>query len=175
MQECIFCKIAKKEIPAKVVYEDDATLSFLDINPRSAGMCIVVPKQHYKDFSENFELSSRVMQAAMIVAEMIKQSLQPKAVDFAVIPSEAVQHFHARVYPVYEDEIPLIENQPKQITDQKLNELRNKISSVSIDASFHTSGPAVKQEKEVEREKAPRQKKRSKKAVFWMRREMEVG
>ena len=175
-QECIFCKIAKKEIPAKVVYEDDATISFLDINPRSAGMCIVIPKQHYHEFDENFELSNRVLQTAMVVAKMIKQSLQPKAVDFAVIPSEAVTHFHARVYPVYEDEIPLIENQPKQVTEQELNELCGKIKSARVDVSFFAKEVvAEKQEKEVEKEKRPREKRRSKKAVYWMRREMEVG
>jgi len=175
-QDCVFCKIAKKEIPAKIVYEDDVTLGFLDINPRSAGMCIVIPKKHYREFDENFELSDRVLQAAMIVAEMIKQSLQPKAVDFAVIPSEAVTHFHARVYPVYEDEIPLIENQPKQVTEQELNELQRRISSANVAASFPAREAVVeKQEKEVEKEKRPRQKRRSKKAVYWMKREMEVG
>jgi len=175
MPECIFCKIAKKEIPAKIVYEDDVTLGFLDINPRSAGMCIVIPKKHYREFDENFELSDRVLQAAMVVAEMIKQSLQPKAVDFAVIPSEAVTHFHARVYPVYEDEMPLVENQPKQTTEKELDEICGKIKSAHVDFSFPVREVAERQEKETEKEKKPRQKRRSKKAVYWMKREMEVG
>ena len=45
---CIFCKIAKKEIPANVVYEDDNFLAFLDIRPLSPGHTQIIPKKHYR-------------------------------------------------------------------------------------------------------------------------------
>lgn len=45
---CIFCKIINKEIPAEIVYEDEDFLAFLDINPRSAGHTQVIPKDHYR-------------------------------------------------------------------------------------------------------------------------------
>lgn len=45
---CIFCKIISKEIPAEIVYEDENFLAFLDINPRSAGHTQVIPKNHYR-------------------------------------------------------------------------------------------------------------------------------
>jgi len=176
MQDCIFCKIIKKQIPAKIVFEDDVSLAFLDVNPRSTGMCIVIPKQHYTEFDENFDLSNRVLQNTMLVAEMIKQSLEPKAVDFAMIPSEAVQHFHTRVYPVYENEIPLIENQPKQVTETELNDVQKKLSSAAVDVKFPIKA-VVEHVEEKTKEKKPKDMKkgRSKKAVYWMRREMEVG
>ncbi len=47
-ENCIFCKIIKKEIPAEIVYEDDDFLAFLDINPRSAGHTLLIPKKHYR-------------------------------------------------------------------------------------------------------------------------------
>ena len=49
MKDCLFCKIIKKEIPSKIIYEDDLVLVFLDINPTTNGDTLVVPKEHYKD------------------------------------------------------------------------------------------------------------------------------
>ena len=56
MNDCVFCKIIKKEIPASVVYEDEKTLAFLDINPYAKGHLLVIPKKHSKwlwDMPEN--------------------------------------------------------------------------------------------------------------------------
>ncbi len=46
MSDCIFCKIANKEIPSSVVYEDDSVLAFNDINPVAPVHILVVPKKH---------------------------------------------------------------------------------------------------------------------------------
>jgi histidine triad (HIT) family protein len=46
MSDCLFCKIIDREIPASVVYENDAVLAFLDINPVNPGHVLVVPKEH---------------------------------------------------------------------------------------------------------------------------------
>lgn len=46
MDDCIFCKIAKGEIPSSKVYEDDFVLAFLDLNPASPGHALVIPKRH---------------------------------------------------------------------------------------------------------------------------------
>ncbi len=48
MKDCIFCKIAKKEVPANIVYEDDHFVAFLDIRPQSPGHTLVIPKAHYR-------------------------------------------------------------------------------------------------------------------------------
>ena len=44
--DCLFCKIAAKTIPAKIVYEDDHAVAFLDIMPRTEGHTMVIPKYH---------------------------------------------------------------------------------------------------------------------------------
>ena len=46
MDDCLFCKIIKKEIPSKVVYEDDTVLTFRDINPVAPVHILVIPKKH---------------------------------------------------------------------------------------------------------------------------------
>ncbi|MFN7065485.1 MAG: histidine triad nucleotide-binding protein [Aquificaceae bacterium] len=46
MQECIFCKIARKEIPSRGVYEDDLVYAFHDINPIAPTHILIIPKRH---------------------------------------------------------------------------------------------------------------------------------
>ena len=44
--DCLFCRIARREIPASIVYEDDRVLAFNDINPQGPTHVLVIPKQH---------------------------------------------------------------------------------------------------------------------------------
>ena len=46
MSNCLFCKIIRKEIPAKVLYEDELALAFEDINPKAPTHVLVIPKKH---------------------------------------------------------------------------------------------------------------------------------
>jgi histidine triad (HIT) family protein len=52
MDNCIFCKIVAKQIPAKVVYEDDDVLAFQDINPAAPVHLLIIPKQHVATLSD---------------------------------------------------------------------------------------------------------------------------
>jgi len=52
MDDCIFCKIISKEIPAKVVYEDDLILAFDDINPKAPVHTLIIPKKHFSSLNE---------------------------------------------------------------------------------------------------------------------------
>ena len=47
MDDCIFCRVIKGEIPSAKVYEDDKVLAFLDIMPGAVGHTLVIPKSHY--------------------------------------------------------------------------------------------------------------------------------
>jgi len=54
MKDCIFCKIATHEIPSEIIYENESHVAFLDINPTTEGMTVVVPKKHFdSDFYSN--------------------------------------------------------------------------------------------------------------------------
>jgi histidine triad (HIT) family protein len=65
LQECIFCKIVNKEIPADVVYEDEEVLAFRDINPQAPVHVLVIPKAHHSD------LATAVRADAGLVARML--------------------------------------------------------------------------------------------------------
>lgn len=49
MDDCIFCKIVKGEIPSEKVYEDEKVLAFKDINPVTPIHVLIIPKKHFKD------------------------------------------------------------------------------------------------------------------------------
>ena len=164
-QRCVFCGIVAKQIPAKVVYENENCIAFLDINPRSKGMTLLVPRQHYKEFDENLPISTAIFQSAEIVGKMIKESLQPQTIDFSIIPSKEVPHFHLRVYPVYENETPLIENQPIKMDEKELDEIAEKLRAVKI----VTEEPQKPEEKVEEK---PEPQGRSPEEVEWIKREL---
>jgi histidine triad (HIT) family protein len=50
MDDCIFCKIAKGEIPSSKIYEDEKYLAFVDIMPATRGHALVIAKEHYSTF-----------------------------------------------------------------------------------------------------------------------------
>lgn len=52
MEQCIFCRILKKEIPAAVVYEDNNVLAFRDINPQAPVHIVVIPKAHIETLND---------------------------------------------------------------------------------------------------------------------------
>lgn len=52
MNDCIFCKIANKEIPSSIVYEDEEILAFRDINPVTPVHILVIPKKHISSLAE---------------------------------------------------------------------------------------------------------------------------
>ena len=52
MDSCLFCKIVEGEIPSYKIYEDDKTLSFLDVFPISEGHSLIIPKKHAQFIEE---------------------------------------------------------------------------------------------------------------------------
>jgi len=52
LPDCLFCKIAKKEIPAKVVFEDDTLMAIEDINPAAPVHILIMPKKHIASLAE---------------------------------------------------------------------------------------------------------------------------
>lgn len=48
MSDCIFCKIANKEINSEIVYENDNVIAFKDLNPKAKIHLLIIPKKHYE-------------------------------------------------------------------------------------------------------------------------------
>ncbi len=100
MQDSIFTKIIKGEIPSHKVYEDDQTIAFMDINPVQPGMVLVVSKRQVENF---YELNDAEYQALMLsvkrVAERLKEVFPDKKRIAVQIEGLEVPHVHVKVFP----------------------------------------------------------------------------
>jgi histidine triad (HIT) family protein len=106
VDECLFCKIAAKEIPAHVVYEDDAIVAFLDIKPVHPGHTLVIAKHHSPDVSAMDPVD---LQAAGDVCQRIVRALLTLGADGANIITnvkpaghQVIFHTHFHVIPRHE-------------------------------------------------------------------------
>lgn len=52
MAECLFCRIVKREIPSKIVYQDEQCLAFEDVNPQAPVHILIIPKRHIDSLSQ---------------------------------------------------------------------------------------------------------------------------
>lgn len=113
MDDCIFCKIVKKEIPASIAYEDTNVLAFMTIEAVNLGHVLVIPKQHYEHYYEMpQELFQTVMEKVYDISKAVKQIFNPEKVGMSVSGWE-VPHAHIHVIPM---------TVPSDITSKKLLE-----------------------------------------------------
>lgn len=109
LDDCIFCKIVNKEIPATVVYEDEDTLAFMDIGPIIKGHVLVIPKNHY-DPIENTpdEVLAQLIKVSKKVAIALKDSLGADGCNIIQnngrCSGQAVPHIHFHVIPRFDDD-----------------------------------------------------------------------
>ena len=106
MDNCIFCKIVKGEIPSFKIFENDRVFSFFDINPLTKGHVLVIPREHYEnifDIPEN-DLKE-IISIAKKLSERIKEKLNADGVNLMNASGEAaeqnVNHFHLHIVPRY--------------------------------------------------------------------------
>ncbi len=104
MNECIFCKIAKGEIPSKKLYEDDKVIAIMDVNPKVDGHTLIIPKEHYSDFKEMpDELITHIYKVAKELTNLLMSKLGSKGLTMGVNygESQVVKHFHMHLLPDY--------------------------------------------------------------------------
>ncbi len=105
--DCIFCKIAAGEVPARIVAEDERTIAFMDIAPATRGHALVIPRAHSQDIvSVEPEDLGAVALAAQRLAGRVKERLGADGVNLLSSSGGAawqtVFHFHVHVIPRYD-------------------------------------------------------------------------
>ena len=102
MKDCIFCKIVRGEVPAVKIWEDKEFFAFLDINPNTEGMTLVIPKKHFDSdvFDMLEEDYKKLMIASRKVAKLLIKGLKVKRVSF-VMEGMGVNHIHVKLYPLH--------------------------------------------------------------------------
>ena len=74
MSDCIFCKIANKEIPSDIIYEDDKVLAFMDLQPQSPKHILVIPKVHIESANDiTEENQDYVGHIFVVIAKLAKE------------------------------------------------------------------------------------------------------
>lgn len=106
MENCIFCKIVQKDIPGKIIYEDDVCLAFLDLSQTTDGHTLVIPKKHYKNILEvNDETLTHLIVVTKKLANKIVKNLNANGVNILTnaneIAGQTVMHFHIHIIPRY--------------------------------------------------------------------------
>lgn len=69
--DCIFCKIANKEIPSTIVYEDEDVMAFNDLNPEAPVHILVIPKKHIESLNAASEKDQRLLGKIMLTIAKI--------------------------------------------------------------------------------------------------------
>ncbi|MEO8105456.1 MAG: HIT family protein [Candidatus Saccharibacteria bacterium] len=105
MEDSIFTKIIRGEIPCYKVYEDDRTLAFLDIHPIQPGQTLVIPKIQIEYV---WDLPDDDYRALMATAKKVAQRLREVSVDKSrvalLVEGLDVAHAHLKLFPFNSDE-----------------------------------------------------------------------
>ncbi|MHA1239652.1 MAG: HIT family protein [Promethearchaeota archaeon] len=102
--DCIFCKIIAKEIPSKILYENNNTIAFLDIFPISQGHTIVIPKKHFANL-ETIPVNELydVMKTVKISSNLIYKNLDIDGYNILQnnfkAAGQVINHFHIHIIP----------------------------------------------------------------------------
>ncbi len=100
--DCIFCAIAKGEIPSTKVYEDELCCAFLDIQPQAPVHCLVVPKEHIASLDELKEENGDLVGHILTVIPKIAKSLHLSG-GYRVVSNvgedgcQSVKHLHFHI------------------------------------------------------------------------------
>lgn len=71
MSDCLFCKIAEKKIPSKIVHEDDRVVAFEDVNPQAPVHVLVIPRKHVASVSELNEADAGLLGHLMLIGAAV--------------------------------------------------------------------------------------------------------
>lgn len=134
MENCIFCKIVKKEIPNYTVYEDDNVLAFLDIYPKTKGHTLVIPKIHAENiFDIDIDTLKKIISVAQSIAKAQTSALGAVGVNLlsnnGIVAQQEVPHYHMHVIPRYNDgqKIQFAENFVDEAFPDTANLIHGKI------------------------------------------------
>jgi len=102
--DCVFCKIRDGKIPSMKIYEDQATMAFMDINPLNTGHCLVVTKNHAATIwdAETADLQAAIATARR-VALALRETVKPDGLNMlqanGAAAFQSVPHFHLHLIP----------------------------------------------------------------------------
>ena len=130
----IFAKIIRGEIPAFKVYEDDATLAFMDVMPQSPGHTLVIPKTPAENlFDLELASATAVLKTTQLVAGAVLEAFKADGVMLnqfnGPVAGQTVFHFHMHIVPRYEG-VPLRRHTGDMENSEVLEEQATRIRAL---------------------------------------------
>jgi histidine triad (HIT) family protein len=127
MDDCVFCKIIRGEIPCHKILENDKFLAFLDIEPFTEGHTLVIPKIHYRwiydlpNFGEYWEFTKQVTQ-------ILQKNLNPVYISYITM-GKLVPHAHIHIIPRYPKDnlVGIYNNRRLKLSNEDLKIIADKI------------------------------------------------
>jgi histidine triad (HIT) family protein len=146
LPDCVFCGIAAHEEPASFVYEDDAVVAFMDIQPVNPGHLLVVPVRHATYLADlDSEAAAHVMRVAHGAAAALRGSgARCEGVNFFLADGEAAMqeifHVHLHVFPRFRGDGFGLKFAPEYYTRRpersQLDEMAETLSSLMVPSRF---------------------------------------
>jgi histidine triad (HIT) family protein len=99
---CLFCKIVVGEVPARLVFEDEISLAFLDHRPVFPGHCLLIPKEHFETLTDlPAQLIGPFFKNAQLLSRAVESALEAHGTFVAMNNrvSQSVPHLHIHVVP----------------------------------------------------------------------------
>ena len=101
MEECIFCKISQKQLPAKIEYEDDGFVAFHDIKPKAPFHLLIVPKKHIHSLDHVQFEDKELMGELILVAQKIARERNLKGYQLHINVGreggQLIDHLHLHI------------------------------------------------------------------------------
>lgn len=103
MEDCIFCKIVKKEVPCHKIWEDKKHLAFLSIFPNTPGFSVVIPQKHYPSyaFANDNKVLTDLILATKKVAKLLDAAFDDVGRTGMFFEGFGVDHLHTKLYPMH--------------------------------------------------------------------------
>lgn len=130
--DCIFCKIAKGDIPSATIYENNDLKVFLDAAPANKGHALIVPKEHYDNiFQLDAETAGKIFSMATVVARAIREETKCDGMNIVQNNGEAagqtVNHFHLHIIPRNSGDEVTVSWKPHDVNPDEQSELAKSV------------------------------------------------
>ncbi|MFB6153479.1 MAG: HIT family protein [Halodesulfurarchaeum sp.] len=136
---CVFCRIVAGEAEARMVYEDDATAAFLDVNPLARGHTLVVPTDHHETLEDlpagkAIELMETIHRLVPEIEAAVEADATTVGINNGTAAGQEIDHVHAHIIPRFRGDggrpIHAVAGGKPALTDEELDDVAEDIAAL---------------------------------------------
>jgi len=85
MEDCLFCKIVKKQIPSEIIFENDKVLAFKDIDPQAPVHILIIPKEHIATINDLDEKHKDLIGEIFLTAKQLAKEMKIDEIGYRTV------------------------------------------------------------------------------------------